>query len=299
MERRDVLKAGGAFATVGMTGLAGCTSAIPFIGGGPASLGDTTDWLPAPDLIDSDLDNYDLVGVTAPSSVDEISDELDSGTWDSYQDTYVEGEYTNLVASEVDLVVQASLFSVVEGDIDGDAVESRLRDDLSRETSHRGYELYADENGSTGYAVTDGTLINASPGFGADISPENLLELVIDAEDGSVDRYVDESGDFSELVGELPGGHMALGSTFSRDDSELEGHVAYGRSQEIGEDESTVTEVLVFIEDVSEGARRDLEDDIDDDGQYDDYREGPDLDISGNIATIEGTVRTRDVEFLI
>ncbi|WP_306053153.1 hypothetical protein [Natronococcus wangiae] len=291
MERRAVLKASGALTTIGLTGLAGCTGSLPVVGS--SGFDDIEDWLVAPDLLDTE---HYTVTTTSPAEVEEVAEYMSESDWDEYQQSYVDVDFANPHPDEVTRYIEAGRYDVVLGEFDAERVGSSLeRDEYSAGRSYEGYQLYEGPNEATAYAVSDDAVISVYD----DPDAVETAQLVVDAAEGEAERYADRDQDFEVLGDELSPGHITMAGSHSRieetdvERGRFEDQVAFGMTFEIGEDETDITFVTVFI-DENAIIERDIEAYTEEGNDFDDWREVS-YDIDDNVVTIDGTIRTRDL----
>lgn len=291
MERRDILKTSGVLAAMGITGLAGCTGSLPVVGG--SDFDDVGGWLVAPELLDTE--HYEVT-TTSPAAVEEVAEYMGESDWESYQEDFVDVDFANPHPDEVTRYIQARGYDVIVGDFDAERVGSSLEsDEFSAGRSYEGYQLYEGPNEAAAHAVSDKTVVTVR---GRE-DPVETAQLVIDGAEGDAERYADRNQDFERLSDELSLGHLTFAGSHSRfeetdvETGRFEDQVARGLSIDIGEDEADITIIAVFI-DENAVIERDIEAYTEEGNDLDDWRE-VDYDIDGEIVTIEGTIRTRDL----
>lgn len=293
--RRTVLRRGTAAVSAGaLASIAGCGGLNPLGGGGGAY----ANWLPVPDEIgDSDHYSFTYLDMEAVESnednIDEDSFGLDTieSFWDplgfDWEDTS-----TLLFAGQV---------VVIEAEFSRDDAVSDLEDeDFDDDTEHEGFTIFLGPEESEAYAIGDNTVLLGG-GYGVD-DPADQLEVVIDAQNGNVDRYGDENEDMSALLGEL-GGTLDNGSTMEESDSDnpeagaFENMVAQGSTATIN-GESTDRKWVVVYDEEDDVDTDDLEDWVDandsDDGEFADV-DDISYNQNGRKGIITGTSDTDDL----
>lgn len=205
--RRSVLRRGSAAVGAGaLASLAGCTDAVNSVVGGG---GDYQSWLPEPGEIgDRDHLSFTYLDLAAfANNEDELSDETADGieTVESYWDPI------NVDWDEASSVLLVSEVVVAEAEYDiEDAVEDLEDADFDEETDHEGYRIFVREG--RGIGVGNGRIITTTP-FSRLEDPEDVIETIIDVNNGEEDRYVDESDDMATLVDALGSGASVSGRT--------------------------------------------------------------------------------------
>lgn len=189
--------------------------------------GSVATWLPAPSVLD--VDPY-RVNSMVPAALAEMSDYLEDGTLESITaifdelavDTLEPGAIDRLVVARYGDVTSPNAPSslVLEGAVDPAAADTMLEEGgYERVRSDEGYDYYDGEDAA--YALADGVLI-ASLGTGT----LEIVEGIVDAEEGRVRRYGDENEGIERLAERLPMGHIA----FAGPNTDTTGETPIGRS---------------------------------------------------------------------
>lgn len=312
MERRRFLKASGALFAAGAGGLSGCVG-----------LGDESDetstvgtdrletWLPDPRALDSDLNHYQFNAV-APATLSEAVNTNRPGLFD--QDTTPGGETDAEInvgtfpASAIDLTFSASAntsnesynFSGYFGSFDPDWLETKIQNNgYDRLRGVEGFTMYDDEDNTAGSRVTaisEDVLVAGAQQVDDPDSDANAVptvETLIETGEGNTEGYADQLEDMSDLMSGLPAGHQFSGATFERgtetnpENKEFQNFVAEGETRRIDGSATKITKVLVFLS-AADVFERDIEQYIEDSGDFVDFSERPEHEIDGRIVTIEG-----------
>lgn len=287
MNRRQFLLAG---STVATAGLAGCTD---ILGGDDAgSLGDVSAWLPDPRQVDSNLDHYQFSATSPAALVDAIDDRALEFEFRPNP------QFGAVTSTDVDTQIEVDTgtgqsFTVYLGSFDDEWAETNLEGvGYDRVRSIDDLTIY-DRNDGDAVAVSSEIAIEAGDSS-TDPDAAQLAELILDTEGGEVTRYTDALSDMEVLMDTLPGGHIVEGESFDRvesnapDSGVFERQVAEGESTTINGREVEETEVLVFL-DEGDVVERDIEEYIEESGQFSDYLSRPDYEIDGRSVTITGT----------
>lgn len=316
MERRQFIKGSGAALTVGMAGLAGCSTGI--LGGGGGSFGDVTAWLPAPAEFDSDLDHYQFTA-RSPSQVADVSDDT---TWDIT--VAPNADFGNPPADDVDYVIGANpstdetrQFTVYVGDFDAEWISTKLESrNFDQDRGLDEFDVYvqptdgsvpqqtqSDVPGRVGYAVNDSTVIRTvhrSPEDESD--PIGVAQTIADANAGDAPTYA-ENQDMGALGDTISIGQYVTAQTFEPVEESLpqagqfEDLVGRGETHTVQGAETDISEVLVFL---SESAviEREIESYIDESGQFNSYHSRPEYSIDGRTVSITGTTGTQMADWI-
>lgn len=252
-------------------------------------------WLPAP----SHFEREGLAVLSkAPAALAERADALEDGALEPIRDDLERLGLESLAVADIDRLVLVEFsdpgdsgtagFGVVEGSIDPDAVGAALEDDgLEPDGREDGYDYY--DSDEAAYAVADGSVVAS---IDATIA-RSIVENVVAAERGDVERYAEERATFGRLVDQLPAGHMALtfgqGTIFEMEDVEnpiVEAATIDGAVIEIRED-TAHTGFVILLEDDSDVEDADVESLLDSNGglELDDLEYG----IDGSVVWIYGT----------
>jgi hypothetical protein len=266
--RRTLLRQAAVTAGAGtVASTAGCSGLNPLGGGGGAY----ASWLPVPDEL-GDSDHYSFTYLDM-ETVESNEDDLDDDSFDPDSiETFWEPLGFDWEDTSTLLIV--SQVTVIEAEFSREDAVSDLEDeDFEEDTDHEGYTIFLGPSESRTFAIGDNTVLLAG-GYGVE-EPVDQLEVVIDANNGNVDRYGDENEDMSALLDEL-GGTLDSGNTMEESDSDnpesgaFENMVAWGRTSTINGETSDRKWVIVYDEedDVDTG---DLEDwvDANSDGEFD------------------------------
>lgn len=289
--RRSILRTGGVgLATVAAGGLAGC-SGIPLIGGGDDSGSTYHKWLPNPDDL-TGQDHYYF----SQQNFDDIHDneaEFDDDRDEVYQDHF---GLLDLTSREVSSRISIDAGFVLQGDFSTSRLEETLASDADYddETDLEGFTIYLGPDERRAVGVSGSAIVS---GWGNDENdPVETVELIIDAKNGNVDRYSDESEDFDALVNSLGSGSLTSGRTFEPREEDLpesgrlENSVASGLRRTI-KGETTDFELTLVFEDADDVDENDLED-------YQEYWEDssdvddPSFSTSGRAVTFTATKDT-------
>lgn len=318
MERRQFLKRSSALFVAGGAGLSGCLSDDNESDEASTVGTDRLEtWLPAPRMVDSDLDHYGFNAV-APAALSETANASTFGSFDQdtnpRDDSDADVNVGTFPASDIDLTfnlsanVEDDTGTVTEqysfrgyfGSFEPDWLETKLQNNnYDRLRGVDDFTLYDDEDNTAGSRVTAisaevlfaGAQQVTDPNSDADAVP--LVETVIETGQGDTEGYVDELDDMSKLMSGLPAGHQFSGRTFERGtetnpaDKEFENFVAEGETRRIVGSATEVTKVLVFLSG-SDVFERDIEQYIEDSDDFVDFSERPEHEIDGRVVTIEG-----------
>ena len=271
--RREVLRTGTAVATIGVTSaLPGCQGAIRRVVDGDQSdsIETVRKWTPAPPGDASESDRTPAmfpVKYRQPKTLAKVDDRTDTRLTSGPRYLFNRWIWALPIQySEVPYVLYVGpttgLFRY-----DHDPSEPPLTSgDFQKQSEYRGFEVYAsgsgdggdaDSSGGSGSEVIyafDGThVVRSRRDWPADSDSKPLFELVIDAHDGAVGRYV-EGDDHVEamLRATNPGDLLDLsrGGTVSpfgdlRGEKRLDRHVGYCLSGRYG---STVAEFQLLVD---------------------------------------------------
>lgn len=252
-------------------------------------------WLPAPSHFESD---GLAVLSKAPAALAEKDDAFEDGALEPIRDDLERFGVGSLAVADVDRLVLVEFpdsddsspmgFGVVEGNIDPDAVGTTLEDNgLEPDGREDGYDYY--DSDEAAYAVADGSVVASIDTTIA----RSVVENVVAAERGDIERYAEERAAFGRLVDQLPAGHMALtfgqGTIFETEDVEnpiVEAATIDGAVTEIRED-TAHTGFVILLEDDSDVEDADVESLLDSNGglELDDLEYG----IDGSVVWIYGT----------
>lgn len=286
MNRRQFLAAG---STVAAAGLAGCTDLLGDDDAG--ELGDVSAWLPDPRQVDSDLDHYQF----SASSPAALTDAIDDLFLESF--ARPEPQFGAVTSADVDTMIEVETdtgqaFDVYLGSFDDEWAETNLEGaDYERVRSVDELTIY-DRDDVEAVGISSDVAIETTDGS-ADPDAAQLVELVLDTESGEVTQYTEALSDMEALMDTLPSGHEVEGETFPRVEDNapeaglFEQQVGRGRSETLDGRETDETEVLVFL-DEGDIVERDIEQYIEESGEFADFLSRPDYEIDGRTVTISG-----------
>ena len=307
--RRTALKSGAtAVSLLAVGSLSGCSS-IPFLSGG----GSYTEWVPAPDGFQESESL--TVYQSKPSEIADNEDNFD----EDYYDENLENDVDKLDIDYEDMTLNIGVLAgfslpvqVYDGDYEAQTVVDALEDEdtgegpFAEDGEYEGYTVYlndsddAPDNPQTAYGL-DGTLVVEASAT-EDLDAEEMLELVIDTNNGDGTLFTDDSEDFSALTDELGDGTTLVGGV-SEDASEeddpdngsFEGAVASGRVVTVNGETSDLKYVVVWDSegDADEGDLEDYADNALDD-EFD-PNDDPSVGVSGRVGTIEFTYDTDEL----
>ena len=237
-----------------MVGLSGC------LGGGSTN---TTEWLVDPFHLPGEPENYPLISFS-PSAFDEYSSEFERDEFNDFQDSSLrEYEFTRFYADEIDRITRGNSgfrsngFDIIQGDIDGEALEEDLRrEGLRSRSDYEGYELFESARGDEhpfpwAAGVNDGTLLTAGS-RNEDVDVLRLIENLIDTQEGELRGYQEVSSDFELLMdGSSIGDYffafnMEPPESSDPESGDFRDMVGASQNINIGEDESNVELVIAF-----------------------------------------------------
>jgi hypothetical protein len=321
MKRRQALKAG---AGIGILALAGC-SGIGGGGGGTESFGNIAEWAPAPGEFDSDLESYGVAASSPAGIASQINDQV-------FQVSAAPSlRFASPKATDVDFSLAGEgsgppedgqygiNFTVHVGDFNPDWIDQNLQntqsddggtspsEEFQSEGQYQEFTLYANENpdgfnqSQTAYGFNDSGYIRAEvseQGDNADPDAVAAVETLIDASEDTASRYFDSDQDMSVLNDSLPSGHGFKTNFIEEPPDEtdpaqgnFEDLVAEGEVQTVSGNETDITEVLVFRSE-SGVSERDINEYVDESGEFSGYASRPAVTIDGRTAVIEGTQPT-------
>lgn len=263
MRRRRYLEASGAVIGAGLAGCSGSdddpdgdgstedesndSDAVDFDDAFDGEYESVATWLPAPSVLD--VDPY-RVSSMAPAAMAEM-DRLEDGTLESVASVFDELAVDAPDPSAIDRLVAARYGDVMsptapsslvlEGTADPDTDGTTLEEaDYERVRSGDTYDYYDGDDAA--YALADGVLI-ASLGAGS----LEIVEGIVDAGDGRVQRYGDENEAIGRLAATLPIGHVAFaGPSDGDEESPIGRTVADGTVTQVVGERTLEGFVLVF-----------------------------------------------------
>lgn len=291
--RRDILKTG----TGGIVGLSGCLNTSRYLGD-DETVG-FREWLVDPRVLDSD---HYWTSTTMPSAIEDYSDTIHRDDWNAFRDELIDlFEFARFYPEDLDQVIlytpHPTRVVVAEGDIDQERISDNLRrEDYLPDREYEGFELYVNDNGGQAAAIDGDVIIS---GFTRELDPLRIVKFVIDATNGEERRYPEVDDDFEVLVDASPGGHLNSIATYDRVEETVPEHgrfrnqVGNAQATSINDEDSEATETLVFL-DERDVIIREIEEWT---RSADKFRLWRDIEVStdGRIATVEGTIPTRDV----
>jgi hypothetical protein len=307
--RRTVLKAGVAAGSLAVVGsMAGCSGLLG--GGGGASY---SSWLYAPGTV-GESDHYSF-SITDHQDIRDNEQTLeDEDRFDSYEsrEDSFPLDQMNVSYDEVNETISVGRGgsfgggggSVVTGSFSESDVIDELEDNeqFSDESEHEGYTIFSvsSQGSSTARQAigVSGSTAVAANAQGPETGAEEVLEVLIDTDNGDEERYTEDNDDMNVVVNEVGSGTFVNGSTAdSTDETNVEqgafgGQVGSGSRITINGDTSDVKSVLVFdsSDDIDMG---DIEDYTDTDrfDRFDDISTSQ----SGRAVTITASADTEDV----
>lgn len=296
VSRRGVIRAG-VFGSA--MGLAGCLDAadrvpvdvpadVPVIGG-PGY----TDWLPEPRVLGTD--HYQVAYLDV-ADVDDNRHEFDRNLFDDIRsvDEFLPG----VEFEDLDELVIGEATMVASGDHDVGSVADELRDDGYRfETEYEGYEIYSLENVRAVGVGEDHLIVGAGVG---DRSARTYVEIVIDTERGEEQRYHEVDADFEAITDALGGGTLHMVETYPREDEtepergRFRNNVGTGVGWDV-DGPTTDLDVVLAFRDEGDVHAGDVEEWLAAESLFE-YAYDLDVDEDGSLATVSGTIDTRDLE---
>jgi hypothetical protein len=261
MKRRAYLKTG-SLAALSTTALAGC------LGGDDDESTDSDasilDWLPVPTALDEELEDYDAQS-TAPSTVQEYADDLNGDVWQAYQNTWLDWNLADPAATDVDRLIVGTgdagrgtdevkniTINIVEHSLDeGMLIDNLEADGFESADSYAGYDVYQRNENTEFRAIGDGALLLAE----RDAGGRQVLEALIDAKRGEVDRYhqanPDDVGSVIDSINTDHNfefdDHPEITETKGRQGT-FSGSIARGFGNTLGSPEVDLKYVEVFVE---------------------------------------------------
>ena len=257
---------------------------------GGSNPGDIGMWLPDPRQVDPDLDHYMFESfspaVQAPAEYDRVSDPEDG----------LDPRFDSISIGDTETVISVTKgnysFDLYFGSFDVSRIEDELENteyDPVRSTNE--LAIYTREN-TEAVGVSSEVFIETIDDSD-DPNAGGLVELLFDTENGEVTRYTEALSDMQVLMNTLPSGHIVEGETFARVENNapssgvFERQVAEGRVESFDRRVVDRTEVLVFL---GEGdiVARDIEEYIEESGQFSEFLSRPNYEIDGRTVTITG-----------
>ena len=176
----------------GVAGVAGCLEALMQAMDEPLY----RQWLPAPGALEAD--HYQVQFLNINEIVDNHT-AINQGFYDDVRN--LEELFLGVEFDHLDRVTALNNVVVAAGEFDTAAVGSEIEEEgYSYVTEYEEYEIYeANENSAT--AVTEDATINVP--IAGNLSAAEIIELLIDAQAGNVDRYHETNGDFEAVTDEL------------------------------------------------------------------------------------------------
>lgn len=307
--RRTFLK--GTAATASMAAIAGCSN-VPFFGGN-GSTGHVNTWLPAPYELGRNIDFYS-VSATAPSAVAPYETEIGIENWEAYVSGNVDTiPYATPTASDLSLVASAEFweegglsgdFDVYEGEFSPERIEERIDGEEQysfTRGSYEEFEYFVTDDDTGALAVSEDTFLEASTTDADELDSVALIDMVVDANEGHIDRY-EENEDFETLFEKASEGEgvayiLNLGGYDGPDDpdpgqGELFGYIGLASSRQLEGAETEIEERLLF-ENEGDIVDSEIETYVTESGFYDSWRT-IDWEQDGRTVSIDGTIRSVD-----
>lgn len=314
--RRDVLARSAELIAAGaLAGAAGCLSASGLTDTeGPQDSTDAptdaltatavagfehTDWLPAPSAISGG--GHYPAGLLRPRELEPHADALGRSYFDEMVSTGGALERAGLDPAGASAHVASPTASVVDADLDADAVASSLGDaGFEASGSHEGFALWTADGEDEAYAVGEDVLV-VGRGAGSR-SPSGAVEAAVDAGVGAAERYVATSDAASRLHDRLDRGQLR--TVLTRDPPEetdvergqFAGNVGLGYAVTVDEPTSELHFVLVFASeaDADAPAVRDWVDAGRSGGAFD-RMDDASVAADGAAVVVSGTLSTGDL----
>ncbi|RXK50186.1 hypothetical protein [Halorientalis pallida] len=248
--RRRVLRTGGTLLAGGLTvGLGGCLQSdgtdTPTDdsdddgddgGGGGGSLPAFADWLPAPAAMGTD--HYEFTAAD-PSAIFEHESAVEGSAFGGL--TGATEQLDGITLSDLSGLYLIGGGMVLTGDVDADAFRSFLAaTGYAEGETYHGYTFYTGGPGGTA-AVSSDTAIRA----GTLGDAREKIEAIIDAKQGTADRYTDANPDCRTLLSRLGSGAVAGGRTHE-EAAFLDGVVADGFRWRLDGTTASFTGAFVF-----------------------------------------------------
>lgn len=295
MDRRQFLTTG--LAVGGSATVAGCLDDVlgedGDLGSRSSSFADVGNWLPEPKrIMASNAEGYS-VEARSPARLLEVLGDL--AVVGGFEPTvpFASPNGRKLPTSIEGSVTDGS-FEVHVGEFNPEWTNEQLAatDDWQAERLRDGHGSYVHDNNRAAIVFSDGVYIRTQ---GADAL--GLAEEILDAESGDVTRYDEADDAMAEIENTLPFGHELSTETFApRDNSfpesgAFENTIGYGVNETIHDDGTDETEVHVFLDEV-DIREREIDEYIEESGEFSHYRDRPTVTIDGRVVIIEGTKRT-------
>lgn len=213
----------------------------------PNAVTDVYGYLPAPsEVID---DEHMNVYVTAAREV-ATDDSLDQRLSEILLRSATRiSEQTGVDVESMEQTVQMDVGQGVVGDFSASDVGDTLTSgSFSADGTYGGFDLYTDRD--TLFAVDDGVVLTAEDSY--DLVAEDVVQAMVDAGNGDVDRYVDANGDFERATAAVSGVDYAnVGSQEevrrgAPTSGEFEGQVANAAGFDFEGDTTNYTAAYVF-----------------------------------------------------
>ena len=290
--RREILRRGGAGLVTGVTALSGC-SGLPPLGTrvrygtveAPAA-GDPAyrEWLPAPSALPDDGESGEPYKVMTYAPGHGSAGPRTGGIARSVMSSYA--DYVGLHIDDADVAFVGDDVVVLLGDVDAAAVRDVIdRTGYERDGSYGGYDLYSRDDVRRVVGVGRSSLA-----FGRGDRAVDRLAAFVDAREGNVSRYVEESEDFGQLIDSaglrrwnwLNDGNLVSGMV---DESLGEDVVGWATSFDVDEQALYFVQTWIFPEgyDLTEAR---VKDGLKEDGRV--VRAAAvDVEVTGRVATIE------------
>ena len=286
--RRTMLKTG---ALGGVAGLAGCLDTLMQAMDEPLY----RQWLADPGAFDAD--HYQVQFL----NVDEIADNhtaINQGFYDEVRN--IEGVFPGVEFDQIDRVTALNIVMIAAGEFDTAEIVDELEEDgFSHESEHEGYDIYdMDESAAVGF--TDDAVIVVP--FASDPPAIELIELIVDAQEGNIDRYHETSGEFEAITDEVGFATMLGVQTFDPveqthpESGQFENNVGVAIGWDIDAGTAEFTAALAF-EDAEDVVPSDIEAWTQ---AADEFAavEDPTVESDGTLAVVTGTADTADIQSL-
>ena len=294
--RRDVLKMGVATGSLAVVGsLAGCNGSV---GGGGVGY---RRWLYAPGAV-GDSDHYSFT-VTDHRDIRDNEDELGDlyDLFASQEDSFPLSQM-GVDYDEMNRNIAPENGTVIMGSFNESDVVSELEDNdnYEEEDDYEGYTVFSTTGQGTAnrvIGVNRRTAVAARSGLLGNANPQDVVETLIDTDDGSEDRYASDNEDMRVVINRVGNGSIVNGSTQEEteetdaENGEFEGQVASGGRIRINGETMRRKQVLVF------DSRDDVNtSDIEDWTETDDFEDVDDISVSqnGRRVAITGETDTDD-----
>lgn len=288
--RRDVLQISGLVGVGAMTGLSGCAGFLQGGGGGTYR-----NWSFSPSILGQD--HYWVLQLDA-SSIHESRHDFNQDFFDNIRGT--EDSIVGVRFDELDdlLMTASGQVSVATGDYEVDTVVEQARsEDYVRDEDYEDYQIYTLE-GQESIAISEDNLILAQ--HTSEQPSTGLAKIAIDTDRGEERRYHEENSNFETLTDQLGKGDFTYAYTqepseeTNAESGQFENRVGYGAKYDVSGETADVVVKLLF--------RTEADVSVTDVETWtttaDLWSTFYDLSVEqdGAVATVSGTVDTRDIE---